>query len=79
MTDREPTAPRPDDSTGTAVRDRWWWSPTLAIVIGGVVIGYQVEALRGPNPLVLNWVVAALGLAVAVYGAVGLLRAYRSR
>lgn len=71
-----PGAPAP---AGTALRDRWWWSPALSIVVGLVVIGYQLEAIRGPNPLWANWAVAALGLVVAGYGALRLLRAYRSR
>jgi hypothetical protein len=81
---RRASTPASGDPAGaaagpTALGDRWWWSPTLSIVIGAVVIGYQLEAIRGPNPLALNWVVAGLGLAVAVYGAVGLLRAHRAR
>ena len=72
-------APGSPPPTGTALRDRWWWSPTLSIVIGLVVIGYQLEPLQGSNPLWGNWVVAALGLAVAVYGGVRLLHAHRSR
>lgn len=72
--------PRPAEPvTGTALRDRWWWSPTLSIVIGLVVIGYQLEPLRGPDAIWGNWVVAGLGLAVAVWGAVRLVRAARSR
>jgi len=63
----------------TALRDRWWWSPTLSIVIGLVVVGYQLDPLRGANPLWGNWVVAALGLGVAVWGVVRLVRAARSR
>ncbi len=66
-------------TAGTALRDRWWWSPTLSIVIGLVVIGYQLDPLRGDNPLWGNWLVAALGAAVAVWGAVRLVRAARSR
>ena len=79
MSERHPVQPRKDAAPSTSLRDRWWWSPTLSIVVGAVVIGYQLEAIRGPNPLWMNWVVAGLGLAVAVYGLVGLLRAHRSR
>ncbi|WP_298457601.1 hypothetical protein [uncultured Cellulomonas sp.] len=75
-----PAAPGPAPAApGTALRDRWWWSPTLALVIGAVVVGYQLDALRGPDPVWLNWLVAGLGLAAAGYGIVTLLRAYRSR
>ena len=88
MPDRDPAQPghlspgtpsSPGSPESTALRDRWWWSPTLSIVVGAVVIGYQWEVLTGPDPLWASWVVAALGLAVAVWGAVRLLRAYRSR
>ena len=95
MTDRDPTPPArplrgtgkrlPDaaatdsPTSGTSLRDRWWWSPTFAVVVGLVVVGYQLGPIRGGDALWLNWLVAALGLGVAVYGAVGLLRAYRSR
>ena len=80
MSNSQPTGPRrPDAAPSTALRDRWWWSPTLSIVIGAVVIGYQVEAIRGPDPIWMNWVVAGLGLVVVVHGAVRLLQAHRSR
>ncbi|WNB84307.1 hypothetical protein [Cellulomonas sp. ATA003] len=42
-------------------------------------MGYQVGALRSDDPIWLNWVVAALGAVAVLYGAVALLRAYRSR
>lgn len=71
--------PTTSPSSGTALRDRWWWSPTLSIVIGLVVIGYQLDPLRGDNPLWGNWLVALLGAAVAGWGAVRLVRAARAR
>ncbi|WP_129337132.1 hypothetical protein [Cellulomonas endophytica] len=84
MTDRDPVPPydssSPDSASGgTALRDRWWWSATLWLVLGLAVIGYQVEPLRGTNPLWANWLVAGLGLLVAAYGGVRLVRAARSR
>ena len=72
MTDREPVP-------GTALRDRWWWSPTLSIVIGLVVIGYQLDPLRGGDAVWGNWLVAGLGAALAVWGAVRLAQAARTR
>ncbi|WP_129337304.1 hypothetical protein [Cellulomonas endophytica] len=84
MTDRDAVPPHdsssPDPgSGGTALRDRWWWSPTLWLVLGLAVAGYQVEPLRGTSALWANWLIAGLGLLVAVYGAVRLVRAARSR
>ena len=79
MSERHPAEQHPDAAPSTGLRDRWWWSPTLSIVLGAVVIGYQLDAIRGPNPLWMNWVVAALGLAVVVHGGVRLLRAHRER
>jgi hypothetical protein len=72
-----PSAEAPPAST--ALRDRWWWSPTLMIVVGLVVIGYQLEPLRSSNAVWGNWAVAALGLVVVVHGAVQLHRAHRAR
>ena len=44
-----------------------------------MVVGYQLNTLRGPDAIWLNWLVAVLGLAVAGYGGVRLLQAYGSR
>jgi hypothetical protein len=74
-----PAAPGATTSAGDTLRDSWWWSPTLAVVVGLVVTGYQVPSLRGPDPLWISWVVAGTGVVVALVGAVRLLRAYRSR
>ena len=76
---RPPAGPASAAAGPTALRDRWWWSPTLSIVIGLVVIGYQLEPLRGPDALWGNWLVAALGAAVSVWGVVRLVRAARAR
>jgi len=75
-TPREPVAEPVADDRPTALRDRWWWSPVLSIVVGLVVIGYQWEQLTGPGGISLNWVVAAIGAAVALTGVVRLVRAY---
>jgi hypothetical protein len=64
----EPAAP-------ILLQDRWWWSPTLSLVLGSVIAAMQVSALR-TGGVWLNWLVAAIGAAVAVSGLVRLLRAY---
>ncbi len=95
MSDADSPTPRPDapvgstsgspapsgaaPAAGDALRDSWWWSPTLAIVVGLVVAGYQLDSLRSPDPLWISWAVAAVGVVVALVGVVRLLRAYRSR
>ena len=47
----------------------------LVVVLGGVITAMQVSALR-TGGVWLNWLVAAIGTAVAVSGLVRLLRAY---
>jgi amino acid transporter len=59
----------------TSGQHSWWWSPTVAIVIGIVVITFQVGPLTAGG-LWLNWVVAALGIVLAANGVVRLVRAY---
>jgi hypothetical protein len=66
-------------AAGATLRDSWWWSPTLAVVVGLVVAGYQLDSLRSPDPLWISWVVAAIGVVVALVGLVRLVRAYLSR
>ncbi|GAA2723537.1 hypothetical protein [Cellulomonas aerilata] len=74
------TSPRDDaPGPGQGLRDTWWWSPTLALVVGLVVVGYQLPSLRSPEPLWISWVVAGVGAVVALVGLAQLLRAYRSR
>lgn len=65
----------PDPAAPILLQDRWWWSPTLSLVLGGVITAMQVSALRNGG-VWLNWLVAAVGTAVAVSGLVRLLRAY---
>lgn len=55
---------------------RWWWSPTLMIVVGAVVIGYQFGAILGEGGIWLNWVMVAVAAGVAIAGLVSLKRAY---
>ena len=43
----EPAAP-------ILLQDRWWWSPTLSLVLGGVITAMQVSALR-TGGVWLNW------------------------
>ena len=74
MTDN-PAPNEPDDGP-IALSDRWWWSPTLCLVVGIVVVVWQVSSLTSSSGLWLNWLVAALGTASALYGLVTLVRAY---
>ena len=53
----------------------WWWSPGLMVVVGVVVIGFQVQAYTGDGGTVLNAIMIAIGAAVAGTGVVQLWRA----
>lgn len=78
------TTPEPDEErttwAGNAPLDtRWWWSPALMVVVGVVVIAYQVAAYRGEGGTWLNAAMILIGGGVAVTGLVSLLRAYRAK
>lgn len=64
-----------DENAPILLQDRWWWSSTLSLVLGGVITVMQVQALQNGG-VWLNWLVAAVGTAVAGSGLVRLLRAY---
>ncbi|MBC7289752.1 MAG: hypothetical protein H5T83_00270 [Actinotalea sp.] len=74
MTDRD----RTDDPT-PAVHERWWWTGTFRAVLGGIVVGYQWPVLTSGEASVWNWVLAAAGAAVLVWGASMVLTEYRRR
>jgi ABC-type uncharacterized transport system permease subunit len=65
-----------DDDVPATVRDNWWWSPAVALVIGVVVVMLQAQSLTGSGGHLLNWVVAGLGVALAASGVVRLVREY---
>ena len=65
-----------DDNAPATVRDNWWWSPAVALVIGVVVVMLQAQSLTGSGGHLLNWVVAGLGVALAASGVVRLAREY---
>ena len=70
-----------DDTTMTwagnrSLDSRWWWSPALWIVVGACVIGYQSGPIRSGEAIFLNWVMVAVGAAVAVAGLISLKRAH---
>ncbi|WP_182113917.1 MULTISPECIES: hypothetical protein [unclassified Actinotalea] len=74
----------PDDEQRTwagnrPLTTRWWWSPALMIVVGAVVIGYQVSAYVGEGGIFLNGVMIVIGAAVMVAGFVSLRRAHREQ
>ena len=76
-TSSDATGPADDaDDAPTSVRDNWWWSPAFAIVIGVVVVLFQVGPITGSGGVWLNWVVAGVGIALAANGVVRLIRAY---
>jgi len=80
-TENEPTEAT-DESDGphqeapATVRDNWWWSPAVALVMGVVIVAIQWPSLTGSGGHVLNWVVAGLGAALAASGVVRLARDY---
>lgn len=69
----EPTS-TPDDEK-SSVRDNWWWTPAFAMVAGVVVVIFQYGSITDGG-VWLNWVVAGVGVVLAGYGAVGLVRSY---
>lgn len=81
---QDPTASDPAREPGTtwagnrSLDTRWWWSPTLMIVVGIAVIWYQFGAINGDGAIWMNWVLVAIGGAVGVAGLVSLARAYRA-
>lgn len=72
----EPESTEPDEDAPTSVRDNWWWSPAVAIVIGVAVVAFQVSPIRDSGGVWLNWVVAGIGIALAASGVVRLVRDY---
>lgn len=75
MADDE-TPPETEDDTQIRLQDRWWWSATLSLVLGIVIVMLQFPSLQ-TGGVWLNWVVAVIGAAVAVFGLVRLIRAYQ--
>ncbi|QTE27846.1 hypothetical protein [Pengzhenrongella sicca] len=73
-----PETTEPAEEPAIRAQDRWWWSPTMSLVAGAVVIGFQGDSIFGPDGIFLNRLVAAIGLVVAVSGLVRLVRAFRS-
>lgn len=72
----EPEPTESDTDAPTSVRDNWWWSPAVALVIGVVIVMLQIGPLTASGGVWLNWVVAGLGIALAASGVVRLVRAY---
>jgi hypothetical protein len=63
----------------TSPRDRWWFSPTLQVVAGAAVVGFQWGPITDGTANWLNWVVAGAGAVVALLGATAWVRALRER
>lgn len=68
--------PTDEPAARTSLDSRWWWSAALWIVVGLGVIGYQSTAITAGDAIVLNWVMVAVGAAVAVVGLSSLKKAY---
>lgn len=91
MTEPTPGSTDPADPTGTPGRTspanpqapadapsdpQWWRSASLMILVGGVVIAYQVAAYTGEGGMWLNAVMIVIGAAVVVAGLLSLRRAH---
>lgn len=72
-------AARPDGPTTPPVPQRWWWTGTFRAVLGGIVVGYQWPVLTSGDASVWNWVLAAVGAVIVVWGASMVLAEYRRR
>ena len=71
--------PHSSDSPAPASRSldaRWWWSSSLPVIVGLVVIGYQVSAFADGVGTWANGAMIALGGAVALWGLAGLRKDY---
>lgn len=85
MTDRDDAPPaddhatRPDGPGAPPVHERWWWTGTFRAVLGGIVVGYQWPVLTSGDASTWNWLLAAVGAAVVVWGASLVLTEYRRR
>ena len=69
----EPTTPdqqTPEPEPRRSVRDNWWWRGGLWLVAGGAIFYYQWDSITGAiEGIWANWVMAAIGLTIAVVGA----------
>lgn len=72
MDDRSPASD--GDAAQPQVHERWWWTGTFRAVLGAIVVGYQWQVIATGEAGPLNWVLAAAGGAVALWG-VWLVRA----
>lgn len=85
MTDRDDAPPADDHATGPdgpdapPVHERWWWTGTFRAVLGGIVVGYQWPVLTSGDASTWNWVLAAVGAVIVVWGASMVLTEYRRR
>ncbi|NTW41413.1 MAG: hypothetical protein HGA44_16305 [Cellulomonadaceae bacterium] len=83
--DLTPTTPQPTEPerrtwAGNKPLDtRWWWSASLMIVVGLVVIGYQAKVLMAGTGIALNWVMVVIGAVVVGWGVVDLIKDARAR
>jgi hypothetical protein len=82
MADRpspHPSDEEPSTDAGVPVHERWWWTGTFRAVLGLVVVGYQWGVISTGEAQALNWVVAAVGAAVAAWGLWLVLTAWQER
>lgn len=76
MAQQSPDSP---DESAQPLHARWWWSASLPLIVGVVVIGFQISAYRDGGGMWLNAVMIVVGAAVAISGLVGLKKAHAER
>jgi len=69
---------QPDDDDAPPPRKplhaNWWWSGALWIVAGGAIAYYQWPVIQSGESIWANYLMAAVGIALAVVGAYRLWR-----
>lgn len=66
------------ESEPFSLTNRWWWSGTFRTVIGIVIAVLQWGPISDGYSNWLNFVMIAVGAAVAVWGVIDLIRDYNN-
>ena len=74
-----PAQPAQGPEVPLPVGQRWWFSPMMMVVAGGAVAAFQWGPVSGGTANWLNWLVAAAGIGVLVFGAAWFVRESRRR